>query len=558
MNYAPIPGLRLLAVETGMLAVAFVAAWWLLRFVIPNVKVPRWLNWVLAKNWRSVVLVILAALVGRALLIWFIPIPEPRINDEYSYLLMADTFAHHRLTSPTPPAWQHFETFHVNLLPTYHSKYGVAPGVALAFGQMLFHEPWVGTYLATALMCGAICWALQALASPGFALLGGLLAVVRLALLSYWMNSYYGGSVAALGGALALGAVMRLLDDDCHRRSHVFLAATFALALLMLATSRPYEGTAYATPLLGCFAWQVFCRKKLLLTTALPFAIVVGFGAFSLGYYNLVTTGNALLLPHLLNERTYSPLPLFLAAQPKTDFVFRDPAFARFYQLTTQEYEYEATRSLWGLFQIEAQRLLRNWFFYIGPALTFPVMLGLLVIVRQRRFRIALFALLSTVVALGLCTYSLPHYAAPATVVLCLFGVAGLQYLWTSQSHCERAFVAAVCLTVVTTSMTRQTGATAVNSAFAFPDSRKAISQRLEGMPGKHLLLVSYDFERHYPGNELVHNGADLGSQRILWARSKGAANDRDLCRAYPDRTFWDLIANDQSTSLTPSNLCRQ
>ena len=132
------------------------------------------MNAILAHNWRAVLLVIAVALAGRALLLPRVGVPYPRIDDEYSYLLMGDTFAHGRLANPTPPAWQHFETFHVNLIPTYHSKYPIAQGLVLAVGEVMFRQPWVGIYLSTAILCGAICWSLQAFVPSGWALLGSI------------------------------------------------------------------------------------------------------------------------------------------------------------------------------------------------------------------------------------------------------------------------------------------------------------------------------------------------------------------------------------------------
>ena len=560
MNYVPLHGLRMLATESGILFVAFLIGYVSLRFLHPEVKRPGWLTWILGSNLRSVVFVIAVALAGRALLLPAVGIPSPRINDEYSYLLMADTFSHHRLSNPTPPAWQHFETFHVNMTPTYHSKYPVSQGLVLAVGEIVFHQPWIGVYLSTALLCGAICWALQAFVPPGWALLGGLLAVVRIALLSYWMNSYWGGSMAALGGALALGALVRLFDPQRTERNRLLLASLFAVSLLILATSRPYEGFAFSLPLLVYFGYKVMRarvrREGKLRSTVLPVVAIGMAGMALMGYYNQRTTGNPLLLPHILNERTYSPLPLFLWQRAKPALTFRDPAFAKFYEATKEEYGYEKTKSISGLISLESSRLLSDWFFYVGPALSFPVLLGFLASVRQPRLRIVVLAALSTAIALALCIYTLPHYAAPATVAVYIFAVAGLHYLWQQQKDGERAFVIAVCLTVVAVSVSRQTGSTA-NTVFTFRDARKLVAQQLKNQPGKQLVLVSYDLQRHYPGNELVHNGADFNSETILWARSKGEDNDRELCQAYSDRTFWSVKTDDVNLSLTPLDLCQ-
>jgi hypothetical protein len=558
MNYVPIHGLRMLAVESCILIAAFLVGLVSLRF-LPAGR-PKWLDGILAVNSRSVLFVIALALVGRALLLPFIGIPEPRINDEYSYLLMADTFSHHRLTNPTPPAWQHFETFHVNLTPTYHSKYPVSQGLVLAIGKVLFHQPWIGVYLSTAVLCGAICWTLQAFLSPGWALVGGLLAVVRVALFSYWMNSYWGGSMAALGGALALGSVARLFEPQRTDRGRLALASLFAVSLLILATSRPYEGFAFSIPLLVYFAYKAVraahCREGKLRFTAMPVAAIGVAGVLMMGYYNQRTTGNPLLLPHILNERIYSPLPLFLWQRPKPNPTFRDPVFARFFKLTEEEYGYQKTKSISGLIGLAGARFLSNWFFYVGPALSFPVLLGLISSVIQPRMRIVVFAALAMAFALALCIYTMPHYAAPATVAFYLFAAEGLRYLWQQGREAERAFVVAVCITVVVVSLTRQTGSAAINSTFAFPNTRKLIAQQLENTPGEHLVLVSYDLERHYPGDELVHNGADFDAEKILWARSKGTESDKELCPAYAHRKFWNVETDDVHFSLNPVDLC--
>ena len=63
--------------------------------------------------------------------------PFPFVHDETAYLLGADTFAHGRLTNPTPAFADHFEAIHQLVRPTYASKFPSAPSLALAAGMLL-------------------------------------------------------------------------------------------------------------------------------------------------------------------------------------------------------------------------------------------------------------------------------------------------------------------------------------------------------------------------------------------------------------------------------------
>ena len=140
----------------------------------------------------SVIVVGLVALALRAAALPVLPEPQPNLNDEFSFLLAADTFAHGRLANPPHPLWIHFETFHEIQQPTYASMYPPGQGLVLAFGQVTTGHPFVGVWLSVALLCAALCWMLQGWFSPPWALLGGLLAAMHFSAFSYWADSYWG------------------------------------------------------------------------------------------------------------------------------------------------------------------------------------------------------------------------------------------------------------------------------------------------------------------------------------------------------------------------------
>jgi hypothetical protein len=162
--------------------------------------------------------------------------PVPRIHDEFSYELMSNTLASGHVSNPSPPLPEFFDTFHVLVRPVYASKYFPAQGLFLAMGEKLAGHPAVGLWLSSALACAASCWMLQAWIGPVWGLLGGLLMMVQFGVYSYWSQSYWGGMVAALGGALFFGAVRRLWDQISWRN-----ALWMATGLVLLANSRPLE-----------------------------------------------------------------------------------------------------------------------------------------------------------------------------------------------------------------------------------------------------------------------------------------------------------------------------
>ena len=189
--------------------------------------------------------------------------------------------------------WVHFESFHVIQQPTYTSKYPPAQGLVLAFGQLLGH-PWIGQLLITALMCSALCWALQGWLPPAWALLGSVLAALRVGILSYWMNGYWAASVVALGGAMVIGALPRI-----KRYRRVRDAIWMALGLAVLANSRPYEGLLLgiivAVDLIRWFSHGPFVM--VLRRVILPLMLVLLVAAIATGYYYRRVTGSPFRSP---------------------------------------------------------------------------------------------------------------------------------------------------------------------------------------------------------------------------------------------------------------------
>jgi hypothetical protein len=499
----------------------------------------------------TITLVMLMALVGHCAVYISRGAPEPRIHDEFSYLLGANTFVHGRLANPPHAHWQFFETMHVNQQPKYVSKYPPAQSLFLAAGQLIARKYYWGVVLSSVLFCGALVWALQAYVSPGWAVIGGVIAVLRFSLSSYWGNSYWGGFVAAIGGALLLGVAGRLPKcAEITRRQRIGLSVLFGVGLLLLANSRPYEGFVLAAVVLAYGGWQV---RKMPLETAerwrslvLPTTVVIFAGAMWMGFYFYKTTGSPLKMPYQVNDQTYAKAPAFVFEREYPwNPVYRHARLQRFYAgWAYYTYLYERTGE--GFKAGLQKHMYDLWIFFLGPILTIPFLIGLAMAVRDRRRLLPLICVLAMLAGVAVETWTHPHYFAPATAAVCILVMAGLQSLWESRRNAGQALAIAVVVTAtilggIRTSMASERADICladfgeVKPVF---EGRGGVIALLHQFPGKHLVFERGVTSVHV---EYVYNTADIDSQEIVWAGDMGRDKDAELIAYYPDRQVWVL-----------------
>jgi hypothetical protein len=501
---------------------------------------------------RAIIVLFFAVIALRLVALPLLPVPVPGIHDEFSYLLMGDTFAHGRLANPPHPMWVSFETFHVNWLPKYASKYPPAQGFALALGQILGH-PWIGVLLSDAAMCAAILWMLQGWLPARWAFLGGVLAALKFGIASYWMNSYWGGATAAIGGALVLGALARIAKG-----AKIQDAILLGLGVAILANSRPYEGFLICIPAALWFAWWLAGKTKSkespalrLRRVLLPLAAVLLLTAAFMGYYNWRLTGNALLLPHVLNTRTYHTTGLFLWEHKQPEMHYRNQQFEDFYN----GWERENYDNTWAdVLRISTEKLGRCviTYFWVGELLLLPALPFLF---RDRKMRLLMITFLLVTVGVFAVVWSNAHYAAPVTCVIFALVVQAIRYLRTMRIGprpvgltLSRAIV--LLLALDTGMYVPFRICSPLRWACHGDPSRAAIAEKLQHTPGKHLIIVRYDNNDHNIHDEWVYNGAEIDNAKVLWARELDPQQNAKLFAYFKDRKIWLVTPDTDNTDL--------
>jgi len=562
-------GASLRLIEGSLMVIAVVTA-----FCLPTLgsrylsRVEQAFGKLARRQGLAVAVVGLTAFTLRLAMLPLCPIPGPFVPDDFSFLLAGNTFALGRLTNPTPAMWTHFESIHISMQPTYMSMYFPAQGLILAAAKVLTGHAWFGLLCITALMCAAICWMLQAWLPPSWALLGGMLAVLRLGLFSYWINTYAGaGSIAALAGALVLGAFPRLI-----RTARLRYSLLLGVGAAVLALNRPYEGILLCLPVTAILLrWLFFGRNRppaaaRFRIAAAPLALIVAAGMW-MGYYDKRVFGNPLTPPYALNRAAYSVAPYWVWQSARPEPVYRHKVMRDFYIGFELPYLKIMHRLPFLLAPLVFKPVVAIWF-YAGIALAAPLLM-LRRALLDRRIRTLVLCGLVWGVGIFIEMFLVPHYLAPFTAAIYAIGLQCMRHLRVWKAGGQPAGVQFVRMTVTICVVL------AVLRCFADPlhityaqwpgigwnwqwsgpgqygAARARVEAQLEKLPGRQLAIVRYT-PGHYLVDEWVYNDPDIDSSKVIWAREMDAADNEELIHYYKDRKVWLLQPDERPAVVTP------
>lgn len=503
---------------------------------------------------RAVWTCILLPMVLRVVLLPVVPIKPPSVHDEFSLFLLADTLRSGRLTNPTPPFWQHFETIHVIQQPTYNSMYPPGFGAFLALGQLL-GSPWIGVLLTIGLMCGAICWMLQAWLPPAWALGGAVIAALQIGVGSYWMNGFVGGApVPAMAGALLFGAIPRFF----RRPSHV-LGVIFSIGVVLLVNTRPFEGTvlsfaAFVLAVIRYRSSRAETRSAIRPRLLIPAALVLVAGATFTLYYQWRVTHNPFKSPYVANREIYG-WPENLAILPPVKLTYRHKILENMEALELSRRSRYTT--LGRMLDTWSARAAILWEFYAGPGLTLALVAAFWTL-RSRKNR-TMFGIV--LLMLGLNTLQLmayPQHVSPETAIFYFLLIGGMRqiFVWARRrSLMPERLMAAMFACVVcagTLNLCMEEFGIRPGSFWEWPhwqffEARAAIARKLEQIPGKHLVFVRYA-DDHSAHEEWVYNTANISRSRIVWANMMSLEKDKALRNYFADRQAW-IVAPDEDPS---------
>ena len=509
--------------------------------------------------WVMLLLFALPIVLRLALLPKF-PMPVPGGADDFSYLLLADTFRHFRLANPPHPMHHFFETVFVLQEPKYASIYSPGQGILLAIGWLLFAQPWAGVLLAAGAFCALSYWMLRGWTTPGWALTGGLLAVCEFGPLNEWINIYWGGMLTAIAGCLVFGALPRLknhaaapatANHPAWLRNSILLGAGLGIHLL----ARPYEFIFLA---ISAAVWLAWPFERRVWTRVAPVAALVFLPAVGLTLLQAkAVTGSWTTIPYAESRYQYG-VPTTFTWQPNP--VPHNPLTPQ-QQLTA-----EGQAAEHGDEPETPGRYIERWgsrirfyrFFFLAPL--YVALAFFLPALREYRYAWMAGSALLFSLGINFYPYFFPQYAASLTCLFLLMALLGLERM----SRISPSAARAVCMLAAAHflfwygihAFADRGMFVAVRPYetwdfvnFGDPEGRATIDAKLRTIPGEKLVFVRYSALHRY--HEWIHNAADIDASPVVMALDLGFENDK-LQAYYPNRSAWLLEPDAVPPRLTP------
>ena len=543
----------------------------------------------------AALLIAAGAVALRLALLPLLHSPVPVVSDEFSHLLLADTLLEGRVANPTHPYWQHFETLQVIQQPHYGSDYFPGHAAVLAAARAVIGSAWAGVLSECATFLVILYWALRGWMPARWALAGVALAALRFGIGSYWVNAYHGGFLPAAGGALIMGAFARMWGGrpgqmwggrprqmwggrprpqtgplagsvaqpvarpGGRARGTLIsgpaplapLGLALGLGLAILITTRPFEGALYSLPFLAMLAWNLRANLRSLIAMAIPAAAIAGAAVIAMSVYFSHVTGSPFVTAYQVNQKAYG-WPMGLAWTPPHKIEFRNIELKNYY-----DYELGEREKVDGpidFVEYLTFRLQEYWRFFLGPALTVP----LIMIARvYRRKPMLILGLAGGVFAILLEGAASPHYLAPATAVIIAIVIECCRHF-----HARRIPIVPMLAATMALVLALRIGAQNLGLPYTQDLNYQSwcckvqgnmnklrITRALERIPGEHLVFVKAKTD---PFNLLpwIYNAANIDAARIVWARDLGPERDAQLAAYFHGRQVWVVDPNVEPAAL--------
>ncbi len=456
------------------------------------------------------------------------------VQDEFSYLFQAKTFAAGRLAFPTPPDPVRFDAFHILTTPTYASKY--PPGHALLLAPAARADrPWIGVHLITA--AGLI--GLGLLARPLLGPIGAPLLVFLFAFSPAMIQvatTYLSQTTYLTVAVLFLLALTRWI----RTRGTVAGAGT-GLLFGWAVITRPFNAVLLATVVLIVFLIMRPVPVRSLFTRALlaPLAGLFVCAAFLL-VYNTAVTGAPLTMPWSLYSAQSMPGDgLGFAGGPVAEpaqklNVAKRKWLAEFFYPNQSRYTLPyAWKNLW-------QNTIPLAMFEAGVPLLLLLVPAAFAHGRTRRWAIAL-AVLPVLGHAFYFFYWFPwpryyHETFPALLAIPVLGAVAL----VQRAHADRRPAALFALVGVVIALCWATGENAQTHG-KFRAGIARYHSRFHDLVAREveppaLVFVRYG-ARHNTELDLINNEPDLREAGVVYVHHEPGAN-RTFHQAYmPERS---------------------